>query len=362
MNVGRTAHVVMNVNFYGGGAVRRGMADTPVGLVLPQTAAMPRVPAVDDVGEFGRTIEALGYESVWMNESWGSDAFLELAAVARATDELRLGTSIVNVYTRTPATLAMAAATLARLSDDRFVLGLGAGHPGLVEDLHNVPWERPIKRMAETIPLVKRMLGAGPELAFESDLFDVSGFESLDANVPIYSAALGPANRRVTGRVSDGWIPYQVPFDRLEASFETIADAAREANRDPADIAVVPYVAAVVSDDRSVARDALRANIAGYVGGFSDDSYKNAVGEGFAEEADRIADAWRRGDERAAERCVTDEMLDALGIAGTAVEARDKLRSLRERPFVDRVLVAIPHAVDRETAHRTYHVLAPGND
>lgn len=338
------------------------MTNTPIGLLLPQTASMPRVPAVDDVGEFGRTVEGLGYNSVWMNESWGSNAFLELTAIARATDNLQVGTSIVNVYTRTPATLAMAAATLNRLSDGRFILGLGVSHPGLVEGLHDVPWEQPIKRMYETLKLVKQMLGNGTELNYKSDLFEVTGFDPLNADVPIYSAALGPANRRVTGRLSDGWLPYNVPFDRLDSAFETVADAARDAGRNPEDIKATPYVAAIVDDDRETARDALRTNIASYVGGFSDDSYKNAVGESFAEEANRIAKAWRRGDQAQAELEVTDEMIDALGIAGTPAEAHEKLQDLREQRLVDEVILAIPHLVDPETIQRTVRELAPDSD
>lgn len=338
------------------------MGTAPVGLVLPQTAEMPRAPIADDVGEFGRTVEQLGYDSVWLNESWGSDPFVELTAVARATETLRVGTAIVNAFTRTPATLAMSAASLARVSDDRFVLGLGAGHPELVEDLHNVAWEQPIRQMYETLSLVGEMLGNGPELDYESELYAISGFDPLGADVPVFSAALGPANRRVTGRLSDGWIPYNVPFDRLESAFETIADAARDDGRDPGDVQVVPYVAAAVSDDRTTARQTLRENISSYVGGFSDDSYKNAVGEGFAEEADEIAATWRRGDRETATAAVTDEMVDALGIAGTPAEAREKLRALRERPLVDEVLVAVPHSVDAEQAHRTVHELSPNRD
>jgi alkanesulfonate monooxygenase SsuD/methylene tetrahydromethanopterin reductase-like flavin-dependent oxidoreductase (luciferase family) len=142
----------------------------------------------------------------------------------------------------------------------------------------------------------------------------------------------------------------------------TVASAARDSDREPDDVRVLPYVAAVVDDDREVARDSIRTNVASYVGGFSDDSYKNAVGEGFAEEADRIAEAWRRGDEAEAKAAVTDEMIDALGIAGTPTEAREKLDALRERPIVDEVILAIPHSVDPETARRTVRELAPDGD
>ena len=335
------------------------MEDTPVGLVIPQTSESPRQPAVDDAGAYGQTVEQLGYDSLWITEGWSANAFVELATVAAHTDHLGIGTVIVNAFTRTPATLAMASASLARVSDGRFVLGLGAGHPETVEAIHNVPWERPVHRMYETVSLVRRLLDGGEAVDYESDLFSVSGLQPFDADVPIYSAALGPANRRVVGRVSDGWLPYHVPFQNLDGAFETVAEAAREAGRTPDDVRVAPYVSAVVSDDREAARDELRANIAGYVGGFSDDSYKNAVGQAFAEEADRIAEAWGRGDETEAREAVTDEMVDALGIAGTPEEARERLGDLRRREVVDRVIVGVPHSVDSDTADRTVRALAP---
>lgn len=338
------------------------MPDTPVGLVIPQTAAIPRKPAVHDVGEFGKTVEGLGYESVWMNESWGSDPIVDLTAVARATDDLRVGTAIVDAFTRTPASIAMASATLARVSDDRFVLGIGAGHPEPVEDLHNVSWDRPVHRMYETISLVTELIGDGDTVDYQSDLFDVTGVTPLDADVSVYSAALGRASRRVTGKLSDGWIPYHVPTDNLAVSFETIATAAREAGRNPEDIVVAPYIACVVHDDPDIAQNTIRENVAKYVGGFTDNSYKTAVGERFAEEADRIAEAWRRGEVAKARAAVTDDMVDTLGIAGDPSTARKRLDELRNRSIVDRVILAVPHSVDRTTARRTIRELAPAID
>lgn len=336
------------------------MSDRRVGLVIPQTADVPRVPTADDVGAFGQTVERLGYESLWMNEGWGSDAFVELTAVASATERLQVGSSIVNVYSRSPAGLALAASTLDRVSEGRFVLGLGVGHPEFVEDFHGVPFEAPIRRMAETIDVVKKILGpAGSPVSHEGETLTIRDVPTLDADVPVYSAALGPANRRVAGRSSDGWLPYNLPFSELDASFETIEASAREAGRDPADIDVLPYVSAVVSDDRSAARRALRRNVASYVGGFGDDYYRNAVGAAFEDAAETIATAWRRGDEATAIEAVTEEMIDSLGIAGTPEAARTKLGSLLDRPVVDGVIVSIPHAVSAEMAAETVRALAP---
>lgn len=335
------------------------MPETPVGLLLPQTPTMPRVPVADDVGEFGRFVNKLGYDSLWINESWGTDPVAELTAVVRATDDLQVGTAVVNVFTRSPPSLAMTAASMARLSNNRFILGVGTGHPELVEDLHNVPWTRPIHRMDETLSVLRELLGDEPTVDYTSDLFDISGFPPVAADIPIYSAALGPANRRVTGKHSDGWIPYQVPFDTLESAFSMIVEAARDAGRNADDIAVVPYIACVVDEDADAARAAIRANVASYVGRFSDNSYKNAVGERFPEEAERIATAWRNDDKTEARSAVTDEMVHELGIAGTPSDARAQLADLRDDPFVDRMILAVPHAVDRQTALRTVEELAP---
>lgn len=336
------------------------MTSTPVGLVVPQTAAMPRTPAVDDIGEFGRQLEDLGYDSAWMNESWGSDAFLVLMAIARATETLKIGTSIVNVFTRTPASIAMAAATLSELSDQRFTLGLGTGHPEYIEGVHGIKWERPLGKMRETISTVKRLLSNDGAFQSNSERFEQLVFDPLAEDVPVYTAALGRENRRLTGTLSDGWIPYNVPFGRLDAGYETIETAAREGGRGPDAVAVVPYVACVVSEDGSEAESILRDNIARYIGGFSDDSYKNAVGSSFADEADRIAASWRAGDQERAKASVSDAMMDALGIAGTPDKAREALRDLRRRPVVDGLILAIPHMASEELVRFTMREMAPG--
>lgn len=334
------------------------MSDPTVGVVIPKRGDVAQPPAVEDLGAFGSLVEDLGYESVWTSEGWGSDSFVDLTTVARHTERVRLGTSVVNVFTRTPAGLAMAVDSLDRVSDGRAVLGLGAGHPKLVEGLHDIPYERPLRRMHETITLVRALLG-DDEVEYDGQLFDVSGFPGLDADVPIYSAALGEQNRRVTGRFSDGWLPYHVPFSRLAGAFEAVADAARDAGRDPDDLVVNPFVPAAVSDDAEEAQDVIRENLAGYVGKFTDDSYKNVVHDAYPEETDRIADRWRSGDEAGAIAAVTDEMVDDFGVAGTPDEARARLRELAGESGVDVPLVVVPHGAYDAVGEQTVRALAP---
>lgn len=335
------------------------MDPTSVGLVLPRTGDRPRSPALERAVDAAARAERLGYGSVWTTEGWGTDSFVQLAEIAHYTDTIGLGTSIVNVFSRTPAALAMASATLQRASEGRFVLGLGTGHPGTIEDIHGLPWRRPVRRTHETIELVKRFTAAGEPFTYEGEVFEGVGADPLDVDVPVYNAALGEANRRATGRLADGWLPYNIPLPAIEGAFETVADAAREAGRDPDDIEVTPWVPAAVSDDPGEALELLRGTLARYIGGFRDDAYKNAVAQRFPDAAGTVAELWRAGDRDAAREAVTDEMVHALGIAGTPRTARDRLEELIGTTTIDTAIVSVPTAADGRVVERTVESLAP---
>ena len=319
------------------------------GLILPPADVM------DPVG-IATTAEDLGYGSVWMPELWGSDAFVQLGVVARETDEITLGTAIANVFSRSPAVLAMAAATVDRYADGRMILGTGVSTPKAVTGLHGMEYRRPIRRAHETIAVIKEYLSdAKDPVAYDGEMFEVSDFDALDADVSVYHAALGPANRRVVGRLADGWIPHMVPFSRLDGAFEDIERTAKEAGRDPSEIVVAPYVPSAVSDDPEEAREALRGHIAYYVG--SGEGYRKAVAQKFPEEAEEISKLWKDDDNAAARAAVTDEMLADLGVAGTPEDAREQLYQLRDG-FVDLPIVTVPKT-GTALAFDTINALAP---
>lgn len=300
--------------------------------------------------------EADGYASVWLNELWGRAAPVTAAAIAERTDRVGIGFSVVNVFSRTPAVLAMTAASLADRSDGRFVMGVGTSTRKVVEDLHGLGFDRPVRRAHETVDLLRRFtVGSGP-VEYDGELFAVADFPGLDRAVPIYGAALGPANRRMVGRLCDGWIPHNLPFPELDGAFDTIAEAAGEAGRDPDEITVAPYVPIAVSDDPAEARAAIRGHVAYYVG--SGAGYRRAVATRFPEAAERIAEAWGAGDREAARAAVSDTMIDALGIAGPAPDARAALRDLVERTVVDRPVLVLP-AGAASLAEATIAAMAP---
>jgi alkanesulfonate monooxygenase SsuD/methylene tetrahydromethanopterin reductase-like flavin-dependent oxidoreductase (luciferase family) len=311
----------------------------------------------DDVASFADRAESLGYDALWVTELWGRDAFVALTRAAERTDAIDLGTAIVNAYGRSPATLAQAAATLADAAGGRVRLGVGTSTEKVVEDLHGMVFDNPPRRLHETVELAKAFLEADGRVEYDGEIFDVADFPSLETPLPVYAAALGPANRRATGRVADGWLPHNIPFDRLSETFETIAETASDAGRDPEDITVAPYVPCAVSEDPDEAIAAVRNHLAYYLG--SSDGYKNAAALSFADEAEAVAAAWRSGDRDDARAAVTDEMLHQLAIVGTPSTARDRFDDLASRDVVDDVIVTIPMGVGDELRDRTVEELAP---
>lgn len=311
--------------------------------------------AGDDAVDLAVRAEQLGYDSVWLGELWGSNSVVTLTEIATRTEEIDVGTAIVNVFSRTPAVLAMTAASLDRASDGRFHLGVGTSTPKAVEDLHGMEFDRPVRRAHESVELTKQFLSSDGRVDYDGELFTAADFPSLDVDVPVYHAALGKANRRVVARLCDGWIPHNVPFPDLPEAFDYIREHTPD-GRDADDITVAPYVPAAVADDPDEARDAVRGHVAYYVG--SGDGYRAAVGARFPEEAEAVAEAWRAGNREEATASVTDEMVRALGVAGDREEARDQFDELAAMDVIDRPLVTIPSNATH-LAEQTVEALAP---
>lgn len=302
--------------------------------------------------------ESLGYDNIMLTELWGENSFVQLAELAHATEEIGLGTAIVNVYSRSPAVLAMTAVSLDRVSDGRFLLGTGVSTKKVIEDLHGMSFDRPVRRAHETIELVKKFIaGDGERVNYDGELIDVADFPAQSASVPIYHAGLGPANRRVVGRLADGWLPHNIPISELDDAFELIADTAEESGRDPDDITVAPYLPTAASEDRDEARNTLRRHIAYYVS--SGEGYRKAASMRFEEEVDRVNEAWRSGDRETAAEAVTEEMIDNLGVAGSPDEVRDRLRTLVEDTVTDRPIIVIPDPASDELRDETIEHVAP---
>jgi alkanesulfonate monooxygenase SsuD/methylene tetrahydromethanopterin reductase-like flavin-dependent oxidoreductase (luciferase family) len=311
-----------------------------------------------------RRAERLGYDSVWTGEGQGKTAFGKLERWATVTDEVGLGASIVNVFSRSPATVAQSAATLDAHSGGRAMLGLGVAHPGVVEEFHGMEFDRPLARMAEYITLIRRYL-AGTAGPFDGEFFSPErtrfwdAFEPERAEIPVYNAALGPDNVRLTGEYADGWIPYLYPEDRFEEARGWLAEGAARAGRDPDDLTVVMYLLTSVDDDPAAARRAAAHHVVQYVRGSIPGYYERVARESGYEddvEAARLADT----DEAAAE-ALSDEFVESVSLVGTAAQVRSQLADLRDAGL-DVPILRPPMTGGRAAIERTMEALAPEND
>jgi alkanesulfonate monooxygenase SsuD/methylene tetrahydromethanopterin reductase-like flavin-dependent oxidoreductase (luciferase family) len=174
-----------------------------------------------------RRAEQLGYQAFYLAEAWGHDASVLLAEIATRTDRIQLGTGVLNVWGRSPASLAMLASTLGEISGGRFELGLGAGSPQLAEGLHDTPFRNPVGQLAAVTRQVRRLL-AGERMAPAAPGEQRPLRLATDPvpTLPINLAALGPAATRVAGELADGWFPFLLPISALPARVRLLDEGA----------------------------------------------------------------------------------------------------------------------------------------
>src|SRR5262245_19184049 len=277
--------------------------------------------------------EQLGYRSITMGESWGEDALTSLAQIAALTSRIRIGTSIVPVFARSPANLAMTALNMDRMSEGRFFLGLGTSGRLVVEDLHGEPFKKPLTRMREYIDIVRKAV-RGERLDHDGEFFRTKRFQLRIApyrpDLPIYIAALSPASLRLTGELADGWLPIFLAPARMAAALVELKAGAESAGRALGDIAIAPQVSTYVTDDVAAARDRERPHIAFYIGGMGVFYHQYMHRIGFGPEADGVREAFQaRARDRAAQ-LVSDEMVDAVTIIGNPKQCRDQMQRFFE--------------------------------
>ncbi len=276
--------------------------------------------------------ESLGYESAWVAEGHGGDQFAILAACAMKTSRIRLGTAISSVYVRTAPTIAMAASSIAELSNGRFVLGLGSSHKAQVEPEHGVAYSKPLTRTRETVDFVRALLHDG-QAGIDGVTVRIKNFDLWYTpryrRIPVYLSAVFPKGIALCGEVADGIILTRSTLRTAMQVRDQLREAARLAARDLTTIEITTLLPTSVADTRESALAALRPGLAFYAGFFP--RYNTLMAEhGFSAEAEAIATAWAQGDRRRAEQAVSDAMIDATSIAGTSAQCRDRVEAYRQ--------------------------------
>jgi F420-dependent oxidoreductase-like protein len=277
----------------------------------------------------------LGVDSAWVAEAWGRDAFTLLTELALKTRHIKLGTAIVNVFSRSAAVLAMTAASLDELSGGRVILGLGSSGANVIEHWHGVPFDKPLTRLREYVEIINRIV-AGRRLIHRGDVFTLRrGFrldlEAVRKHIPIFIAALSPRSIEQTGRIADGWIPIYWPKDRLGEGIDQLMKGAQAAGRQRRELTVAPSIGVFVVDkgDAEEARREARRPIAFYVGRMGAFYYQMLQRQGFEREVAEIRAAWDRHDPEGAAAAVSNEMLEATTVVGSLEECREKLEERR---------------------------------
>jgi 5,10-methylenetetrahydromethanopterin reductase len=288
-------------------------------------------PGPAEIAQCIELAESLGYESAWVAEGHGGDQFATLSAAAMRTSRILLGTSITSVFVRTAPTIAMAAATVDDISHGRFILGIGSSHKVQVEGEHGVPYGKPLTRVRETVAVVRQLLRDG-RVAYQGETVRIENFElwfqPRRREVPVYISAVFPKMVALCGEIADGVMLTRSTLKTAAEVRAQIAAGARSAGRDPGDIVIASLLPTIVADSRAEALAALRPGLAFYAGFFP--RYNRLMAEhGFAAEAAAIAAAWARGDREAAERAVSDPLIDATSIAGTPAQCRERIEAYR---------------------------------
>ncbi|NHN49348.1 LLM class flavin-dependent oxidoreductase [Halostella sp. JP-L12] len=315
--------------------------------------------AYDQMRSFAVQAEEVGLDSVWVGETWGWEAFTVLGELAQLTDDVTLGTGIVPVYTRSPALLGQAAATVAEATNGRFIMGLGTSGPAVIKNWHGEDFERPIGYTAETISVIQKVL-SGETVSHDGDAFQLDGFrfraDREADDVPLYVGALGESNVRMSGAVADGWMPIFVPRGCIAELYEEFVDSARERDRDPDDLTVSPNTVAAISEDGEAAREAVRHHIAFYVGAMGDFYHRSLSEASYGDNADAVREAWHEDGPGAAAEAVSDEVLNRSAIVGTPDEAHDQLDAYADGPS-DEVVAFFPRSADPDLMESTVNHL-----
>ncbi|WP_420629132.1 LLM class F420-dependent oxidoreductase [Candidatus Leptofilum sp.] len=303
--------------------------------------------------ELVKEADRLGVYSVWTAEAYGSDAVSPLAWLGAQTQNIKLGTAIMQMPGRTPANAAMTAMTMNQLSNGRFLMGLGLSGPQVVEGWHGVSYKRPLTRTREYVKIVRDIFRREAPVTHDGKLYqipytgeDATGLgkplkSTLEAqpDIPIYLAAIGPQNVQLTAEIADGWLPIffspskydEIYKPHIEAGF-----AKAGGNKSINNFDIAPTVSVVIQDDVEVAYNMLRPILALYIGGMGakgKNFYTDLAGRyGYEAEAAEIQDLYLAGDKGMAMMKVPGALIDDVALVGPRERIKERLSLWLDSP------------------------------
>lgn len=320
--------------------------------------------SLDGVIEHAQLAEELNYERISIPEVVGRDGVTVLTAIAENTNQIGISNNVFSVYSRTPALLGQTAATLQEASNNRFRMGLGTSSPGMVEQWHGLEYARPLRRLRETIEIIRQVC-SGDSIDYDGEIFSVSGL-TFSGSVPkrqppLDVAMLGPKAVELTGRFADGWVPQLFTPDGLRERLKDLERGAELGDRSIDDVRVAVNLRCCVLEDGNRARDIAREHLAFWIGAYGPYYRESIAKQGYREITETIYDHWQNGDRERAAQAIPVEMIDDITPAGTAKKVRNSVKAFESIDGVDVVRIAVMDNQPIEEMNMTIRALAPLN-
>ncbi|CAA0078778.1 Putative coenzyme F420-dependent oxidoreductase [Zhongshania aliphaticivorans] len=308
-----------------------------LGLLLGYSGAKLSLP-MDTV----KQAETLGFDSVWTAEAYGSDAVSPAAWILAQTSTIKVGTAIMQMPARTPAMCAMTAMSLDQLSGGRFIVGLGASGPQVVEGWHGVPYGKPVTRTREYIKIMKTIFERQGPVEFDGGMYQMPykgpGATGLgkplksilhgDPNIPIYTASITPAGVSASAEVADGVFPVWMSPEKYSVLEPSINKGLEKSGRNKADFDVAPFVGVIMDDNIDGCRYFIKDFLALYIGGMGAKG-KNfytdyATRMGYGDAAEQVQDLYLAGKKDDARNAIPDALVDEIALVGPEARIRER--------------------------------------
>ena len=287
-------------------------------------AVMPLETRLDTILYLGQKADALGYKQFAMPETWSYDMTSVLSALAMQTEQITLGTGILGMWGRSPATVAMSAATINMLSNGRFELGIGASTPQITEGLHDVPYRKPYTKLRQTLTQIRALLNGE-----RVPIADVDGIRPLklnlppQPNIPIYLAATSQKSIEMAGELADGWLPFLITRDKLGEMVAILQASADAAGREQK-IDVFPAMPTIVAPTHEEARAGAAWFVAFYIMVMGDMYRTSLIRQGYEAEVTAVIQA-NQGRKPTIVPPEAEVLLEQLTIFGTPDEVPEQM-------------------------------------
>ncbi len=280
--------------------------------------------SVDQILDCASHLSKYHPDTIWIPETWGMENFSMLSMISQKVNSPKIGSSIINIYSRSPSLMAMGAATVDTISNGRLVLGLGTSSMPIIEDFHGMKFEKPVSRMREYVEIIRLVL-SGKQVNYDGSFFRLKNFslliKPLRNHIPIYLAAVNQKMVELTWEIADGVIFYLRPISELKNTIEKMQNKKK--------IDVSCQLITCVSKDSQKAIDRAKKTLAFYIS--VGEIYRNFLAKnGFQDETEEIFQEFKKSGLEHVHEFVSDSMIESLTICGDPQECLTKLNKFKD--------------------------------